>query len=545
MNKQIFKLQIQFRRVLKSPTSLKLIGTATCVPPVYKLQKEGVLCVDVYRRSSEKDSAERQFVQRHKVKCQDRELFQGEQLSFEMQFDVPGLLNRSDFIVELVASKASESKDSDQKLAGAVSRIRVRELDCADLDGLDMWQASGNCVLPFNALKNLARRNNLKFNSRQDDGLLSAVGEKNPFTQSVRLKSGKVLSEIWDFEFSAIEGETLRQYPESIIELDSVSEREIRKADWPQMYDNPSFSKPGAVVSIKLINLRNVSLVVGEKGFVLFRGNKVLRESAGIPIFDPSDFPQPAKVFSVGTWCGGRTKHNNIYHALLDDAARAWLISSNVNETGPLCFPSYSIPYCIEAQEALLKDRVEYLKTGVRYDFEQLHMLNLSANGFGSPAVGFDENYIEYVRAALNKDIQPELPSKIYISRQDAATRRIDNEEALRVMLEKLGYQTVVMTRFTPAQQRALFKNASCIVAEHGASLTNLVFCNPGTSVIELFSPIKASLAYAKLSVLLNLRYRAVVGDAIVRTGVKTGWKLDLESLESCLTAFEKEADSN
>jgi capsular polysaccharide biosynthesis protein len=49
-------------------------------------------------------------------------------------------------------------------------------------------------------------------------------------------------------------------------------------------------------------------------------------------------------------------------------------------------------------------------------------------------------------------------------------------------------------------------------VAPHGAGLCNIVFCSPGTKVIEIFSPELVTLFYWKLSNQLGLDYYYMLG---------------------------------
>lgn len=90
--------------------------------------------------------------------------------------------------------------------------------------------------------------------------------------------------------------------------------------------------------------------------------------------------------------------------------------------------------------------------------------------------------------------------------------RRILNENALVAALAPLGFESVAMEGRTVAAQAELFAGARCIVAAHGAGLTNLVFCRPGTRVVEVL-PANALVAiYAQLSYRLGLDHHAVVG---------------------------------
>ncbi|OZH55086.1 hypothetical protein AFK68_06815 [Hydrocoleum sp. CS-953] len=61
--------------------------------------------------------------------------------------------------------------------------------------------------------------------------------------------------------------------------------------------------------------------------------------------------------------------------------------------------------------------------------------------------------------------------------------------------------------------QIATFAHAKIIVAPHGSGLTNIVFCNPGTKVIELFSPHYLRYYYWHISQLLGLEHYFLIGE--------------------------------
>ena len=68
-------------------------------------------------------------------------------------------------------------------------------------------------------------------------------------------------------------------------------------------------------------------------------------------------------------------------------------------------------------------------------------------------------------------------------------TRMIDNIGAVEGFLNQHGFETVYLEGMTVADQVMLFQQAEFIVGPHGAGLSNLLFCEPGTKVIE-FMPI-------------------------------------------------------
>jgi hypothetical protein len=77
--------------------------------------------------------------------------------------------------------------------------------------------------------------------------------------------------------------------------------------------------------------------------------------------------------------------------------------------------------------------------------------------------------------------------NRILISRAGAANRRILNEADLLQALSPLGFERYRLETLPMEEQIALFQDAECVVAPHGAGLANLVFA-PETAVVELFA---------------------------------------------------------
>ncbi len=80
------------------------------------------------------------------------------------------------------------------------------------------------------------------------------------------------------------------------------------------------------------------------------------------------------------------------------------------------------------------------------------------------------------------------LPKRIYITRKGASRRKVLNEADVEILLAKFGFQSVILESMSIAEQAHLFSKAEAIVSPHGAGLTNIVFCEKGTKVIEFFS---------------------------------------------------------
>ncbi|WP_300004147.1 glycosyltransferase 61 family protein [Anabaena sp. AL09] len=104
---------------------------------------------------------------------------------------------------------------------------------------------------------------------------------------------------------------------------------------------------------------------------------------------------------------------------------------------------------------------------------------------------------------------------RIYITRNLAKSRRILNEDEILNLLQSYGFTVVTLESMSVLEQAALFSQAEIIISPHGSGLTNLVFCQPETKVIELFAPNYVYHCYWWLSNLIGLDYYYLLGETL------------------------------
>jgi capsular polysaccharide biosynthesis protein len=114
---------------------------------------------------------------------------------------------------------------------------------------------------------------------------------------------------------------------------------------------------------------------------------------------------------------------------------------------------------------------------------------------------------------ANQASVNLERVERIYISRANASYRRTLNEGEVTGVLKELGFKVVRLDLMAVAEQALLFNGAKVVVAPHGAGLTNIVFCQPGTKVIELFSPQYVNVCYWSLANQVGLDYYYILGE--------------------------------
>lgn len=96
-----------------------------------------------------------------------------------------------------------------------------------------------------------------------------------------------------------------------------------------------------------------------------------------------------------------------------------------------------------------------------------------------------EENYL-FSRNLFRDALETSSNQRIYVSRGNVTRRKVINELEVISVLEDYGFTAISMDGKTLQEQVKIFSSAEAIVAPHGAALTNLLFIQPGTTVIEL-----------------------------------------------------------
>jgi|GEM_PF-287944 len=115
------------------------------------------------------------------------------------------------------------------------------------------------------------------------------------------------------------------------------------------------------------------------------------------------------------------------------------------------------------------------------------------------------------VRKAQEQNIASDFSKRVFITRKDAPNllRQTTNEDEVFALFEAKGFKCYSLSNLSVLEQIMLFQNAEVVVGCHGAGLTNTIFCNQGTQVIEFFQA-RGSATYWYISQMLGLRHECV-----------------------------------
>lgn len=115
----------------------------------------------------------------------------------------------------------------------------------------------------------------------------------------------------------------------------------------------------------------------------------------------------------------------------------------------------------------------------------------------------------DFVNKLFSREKSYDMPSKVYISRSKGNSRRILNEALFVEHISSLGYKTYYCEDHSIATTAAVIRNATHIIAPHGAGLANIIFAKPKTKVFELFCA-HLSPEFYKISLAKKLDYHAI-----------------------------------
>jgi capsular polysaccharide biosynthesis protein len=169
------------------------------------------------------------------------------------------------------------------------------------------------------------------------------------------------------------------------------------------------------------------------------------------------------------------------------------------------------IPIIVESLKMLdiPLDKLIFIDSNTHIQAKSLVIPSLPGHTGLLPSWGYKFLRESFLKHKADVDSVP----KLYISRSKSTYRRVTNEETVLQILSKFGFTPIWLEEHNFATQIALLSNAEVIVAPHGAGLTNLIWCNPGAKVLEIFSPNYVNVCFWAVAEEIGLEYYYLIGD--------------------------------
>jgi hypothetical protein len=155
-------------------------------------------------------------------------------------------------------------------------------------------------------------------------------------------------------------------------------------------------------------------------------------------------------------------------YILLDTPHYNTNILTNQNKYDILSFPGFDGPY----------------NPGLTYS--KIELINEKINNLYNITYKSTQDYILLIdRGGLDNSKNKKY--KEYKNQTPSERRSIMNTQDIYMSLNKIYPTKIMQLDGLPLlEQIALFRSARIIIAQHGAALSNIIFCNPYTKIIEI-----------------------------------------------------------
>lgn len=298
-------------------------------------------------------------------------------------------------------------------------------------------------------------------------------------------------------------------------------------------YNKPTLSVayPGDfIVSIEKGRIYNIdpgniavmsdeNLFIEELSFQWRSGEKMSPSSENM-IFHMKIFSKPeiyyGKVFSL---LSGGGAIDYYYHWVIDSMPKIFLLrqSGLFDKIDYFLVPNYEHKFQIEYLESLGIEKSKIINANLIRHIQADVLLVTSYIRIMAHLPHWVPEFLNRSFIVPGKNHQDKL---LYIARGDAAmNRKVLNETELITMLKEMNFEIHFLSKLNVQEQAELFNASKLIVASHGGGLTNLVFCRPGTKVLEFFPDNYVNHLFCDICNKRGLEYEYIVCEAEGFTG--------------------------
>ena len=273
--------------------------------------------------------------------------------------------------------------------------------------------------------------------------------------------------------------------------------------DVPEFHVSASFS--ATVKDCRILRTRNhwgddfYSIVTSDDRVLQYSGTSYLPEHAAL-----LRTGHVSRTVDAATWITPHSTRNH-YMWLYNHLPRL-MLAEQLGLHNQALFPAKSL---LSPVKLSTLDRLGYEEPQfIREQDEVIRVGSLSL----MEADGFDPMLLTRLRDRLVGVPEQAARTRLYISREKCHYRKLKNETEVWSELEKKGFEKVFLEDLTLEQQIQKLHSADIVLGVHGAGFANILFCRPGTRIIEIQDPDDPNPHFYALAALLGLDYAILHG---------------------------------
>ncbi|WCJ59697.1 glycosyltransferase 61 family protein [Fontisphaera persica] len=289
--------------------------------------------------------------------------------------------------------------------------------------------------------------------------------------------------------------------------------------------------------------IRNAE-IRGCSGLIILNKNKILYYKQWYKkyIFDDNSLwaLNKTKIEKLGgVWlCLLQRWGKEYYHWIHDVMPMLYLIKDKVKYDG-IILNHDLLPYQIRSLEMLgIEEKIYHYNGSYRLEVESLIITTPVGSTFFT-----DGKLLKNMAMCIKSKAKNHTPYKakiLYISRNDANTRRVLNEYKYRRILEANNIEVHMLSNYSLDEQMMLFSNAEVVIAPHGAGIINIIFSDRIKCLIEIDEEKSDRKMYEALAFDLDIRYYKVCARAVNKKNYQLDYLIDDYNIEQILDIVRK-----
>jgi capsular polysaccharide biosynthesis protein len=236
---------------------------------------------------------------------------------------------------------------------------------------------------------------------------------------------------------------------------------------------------------------------------------------------------------------------NNLMHFTIEEIPKLYQLSlMNLPVDIPLIIRNDLSIQIREMFEALSSRKLIFIENYEDIPVGQLHIIQLNnplrksmSGDEGADEALFNSTAMEWARARC-QDLVPKSKgiTRIQITRERGLFRQLTNVDKLSLLLKKeFNFHPIFTGNSNLETAVAQFRDANIVIGEYGAGLANILFCHPGSIVIEIRGPAERNAReYYLLCRSLSIKHFLIAGNKrnLSKYGLGNGqFEIEVEDL--------------
>lgn len=222
--------------------------------------------------------------------------------------------------------------------------------------------------------------------------------------------------------------------------------------------------------------------------------------------------PAPRRISGRALYLVTPEATDNYHHWMIDLLPRIGLVQRagfSLSSFDHIILNHADRRYQWETLEALgiRKEQVIQINPSLRIQPDQLVVPSLKPSNEQMPA-----EHVQFLRQHFLKGATARPNRRLFLSRKDAPSRKLKNEDEVFALLRSHGFESVSLTGLSVVEQAHLFSQAEAIAGPSGAAFANLVFAPSGARVIEFASSSWLTVYHWMISARRGLHHTTLLG---------------------------------